>query len=41
MTQEVGPLFNPQNQPNGYVAVGGNDSGESSNFTLHVSCFAG
>ena len=41
VTQEVGPLFNPQNQPNGYVAVGGNDSGESSNFTLHVSGFAG
>ena len=41
VTQEVEPLFNPQNQPNGYVAVGGNDSGESSNFTVHVFCFTG
>ena len=40
VTQEVEPLFNPQNQPNGYVAVGGNDTGESSNFTVHVFCFA-
>ena len=39
VTQEVEPLFNPQNQPNGFVAVGGNDTGESSNFTVHVFCF--
>ena len=39
VTQEVEPLFNPQNQLNGFVAVGGNDSGESSNFTVHVFCF--
>ncbi len=39
ITQEVEPLFNPQNQVNGFVAVGGNDTGESSNFTVHVLCF--
>ncbi len=41
VTQELEPLFNPQNQPNGFVAVGGNDTGESSNFTVHVLCFTG
>ena len=40
VTQEVEPLFNAQNQANGFVAVGGNDTGESSNFTVHVFCFA-
>jgi hypothetical protein len=39
VTQEVEPLLNAQNQVNGFVAVGGNDTGESSNFTVHVLCF--
>ena len=39
VTQEVEPLFNAQNQVNGFVAVGGNDTGESSNFTVHVLCY--
>ncbi len=39
VTQEVEPLFNPQNQVNGFLAVGGNDTGESSNFTVHVLCY--
>ena len=39
VTAEVEPLFNPQNQVNGFVAVGGNDTGESSNFTVHVLCY--
>ena len=39
MTQEVEPLFNPQNQVNGFLAVGRNDTGESSNFTVHVFCY--
>jgi hypothetical protein len=41
MTQELEPLLNPQNQVNGFVAVGLNDTGESSNFTVHVLCFTG
>lgn len=38
-TQEVEPVLNPQNQVTGFVAVGGNNSGESSTFTLHVLCY--
>jgi hypothetical protein len=38
-TAEIQPLLNPQNQVNGFVAVGGNDSGQSSTFTIHVLCF--
>ncbi|MDQ3672660.1 MAG: hypothetical protein M3364_09550, partial [Actinomycetota bacterium] len=41
VTQEIEPLLSAQNQVNGYVAVGGNDTGESSNFTVHVLCFVG
>jgi hypothetical protein len=41
VTQEVEPLLNAQNQVNGFVAVGGNDTGQSSNFTVHVLCFTG
>lgn len=41
VTQELEPLFNPQNQVNGFVAVGANDTGQSSNFTVHVLCFTG
>jgi hypothetical protein len=39
VTQELEPALNPQNQVIGFVAVGGNDTGESSNFTLHVFCY--
>ncbi|CAN5633205.1 hypothetical protein BH20ACT14_BH20ACT14_05020 [soil metagenome] len=39
VTQEVEPLLNAQNQVIGFVAVGGNDTGESSNFTVHVFCY--
>ena len=38
---ELEPVFNTNNQPNGFVAVGGNDSGNSSTFTVHVLCFVG
>jgi len=41
VTQELEPLLTAQNQVNGFVAVGGNDTGESSNFTVHVLCFTG
>jgi hypothetical protein len=41
VTQEVEPLLNAQNQVNGFVAIGGNDTGQSSNFTVHVLCFTG
>jgi hypothetical protein len=40
-TGELEPLFNANNQPNGFLAVGGNDSGNSSTFTVHVLCFVG
>ncbi|MEX0850998.1 MAG: hypothetical protein WD015_05790 [Gaiellaceae bacterium] len=39
MTSEVGPLLNAQNQVNGFLAVGANDSGQSSTFTVHVLCY--
>jgi len=39
VTSEIEPLFNAQSQVNGFVAVGGNDTGESSNFTVHVFCY--
>jgi hypothetical protein len=39
VTQEIEPLLNAQNQVVGFVAVGGNDTGESSNFTVHVLCY--
>ena len=39
VTGEIEPLLNAQNAVNGYVAVGGNDSGNSSTFTLHVLCY--
>jgi hypothetical protein len=38
-TQEIEPVLNAQNQVTGFVAVGGNNSGESSTFTLHVLCY--
>jgi len=40
-TSEMEPVLNPQNQVIGFVAVGGNDSGQSSTFTVHVLCFTG
>jgi hypothetical protein len=39
VTVEIEPLLNAQNQVNGYVGVGGNDSGNTSTFTLHVLCY--
>jgi hypothetical protein len=39
VTQELEPTFNAQNQVTGFVAVGGNDTGESSTFTVHVLCY--
>jgi hypothetical protein len=40
-TAEVEPLFNTQNptQVQGFAAVGGNDSGQSSTFRIHVLCY--
>ena len=38
-TQELEPKLNAQNQVIGYEAVGGNNTGESSNFTVHVLCY--
>jgi hypothetical protein len=39
VTQELEPLLNPQNQVVGFLGVGSNDTGESSNFTVHVLCY--
>ena len=39
VTQEFEPKLNAQNQVLGFEAVGGNDTGESSNFTVHVLCY--
>lgn len=38
-TGEIEPLLT-NNQVTGYLAVGGNDSGQSSTFTVHVLCYA-
>jgi hypothetical protein len=38
-TGELEPQLNPQNQVIGFTAVGGNDSGQSSTFTVHVLCY--
>jgi hypothetical protein len=38
VTQEIEPILT-SGQVTGYVAVGGNDTGESSTFTLHVLCY--
>ena len=38
-TQELEPKLNAQNQVIGFEAVGGNNTGESSNFTVHVLCY--
>ena len=38
-TMELQPQLNPQNQVNGFLGVGGNDSGQSSTFTVHALCY--
>ena len=38
-TGRLTPVLNASNQVIGYVAAGGNDSGNSSTFTLHVFCY--
>ncbi len=38
-TSEVGPVLNPQNQVIGFLAVGGNDSTQTSTLTVHVLCY--
>jgi hypothetical protein len=37
-TGEIEPLLT-NNQVTGYLAAGGNDSGQSSTFTVHVLCY--
>jgi len=39
MTGEIEPLLNAQNQVTGFLAVGLNDSGTDSTFTVHVLCY--
>jgi hypothetical protein len=39
VTQELEPQLNAQNQVVGFLGVGSNDTGESSNFTVHVLCY--
>lgn len=39
VTQELEPKMNAQNQVIGFEAVGGNDTGESSTFTVYVLCY--
>lgn len=39
MTGEIEPQLNAQNQVVGFLAVGLNDSGNSSTFTVHVLCY--
>jgi hypothetical protein len=39
VTGELEPLLNAQNQVVGFLAVGGNDSGNSSTITVHVLCY--
>jgi len=38
-TSELEPQLNPQNQVVGFLAVGANDSGQSSTFTVHALCY--
>ena len=38
-TKELEPQLNAQNQVIGFVAVGGNDTGESSTFTVYALCY--
>ncbi len=39
VTQELEPKVNAQNQVIGFEAVGGNDTGESSTFTVYSLCY--
>ena len=39
VTQELEPRVNAQNQVIGFEAVGGNDTGESSTFTVYSLCY--
>lgn len=39
VTGEIEPLLNAQNQVTGFLAVGLNDSGTDSTFTVHVLCY--
>ena len=39
MTGELEPLKNPQGQVIGFLAVGLNDSGTDSTFTVHALCY--
>lgn len=39
MTGEIEPQLNAQNQVTGFLAVGLNDSGTDSTFTVHVLCY--
>ena len=39
VTQELEPQLNAQNQVVGFEAVGGNDTGQSSTFTVYVLCY--
>jgi len=39
MTGEIEPQLNAQNQVVGFLAVGLNDSGNTSTFTVHVLCY--
>jgi hypothetical protein len=39
VTGELEPQLNAQNQVIGFLAAGGNDSGNSSTFTVHVLCY--
>jgi hypothetical protein len=39
VTQELEPKTNPQNQVIGFEAVGGNDTGQSSTFTVYALCY--
>ena len=39
MTGELEPLKNPQGQITGFLAVGLNDSGTDSTFTVHALCY--
>lgn len=38
-TGELEPQLSPQGHVIGFLAVGGNDSGQSSTFTVHVFCY--
>jgi len=38
-TGELEPQLNTQNQVVGFLAVGGNDSGQASTFTVHSLCY--